>query len=462
MEGSITQADESALLLLTDGALSEGVDEPFNSSTRAMQVGNKFHPLSLTTVTPGGGSSQWNSSNHRTGVLTSFAVIVSLITILANMTIIILASTDKKLRKMNSYFIINLACMDMIVGLFVIPCMAAYNILGYWPLGNFVCDLWTCIDFMCCTASFFNLCVISWDRFGAITKPLQYRSQTRGKLRIFGLILLPWLASGLSWVPAIAIWRVVLGYAGDGECLYLTDKYYILLSNIFIYCIPMAAIIYLYARVWSAVGTQMKNLLENQEIDDVKIFSVSGNRQEISSKVKSMYTVDNVGFNKENSDVENDDYHGRPYIKPTLPNHNEKRKRDIFKELSSEMSSVSFKELSSDETEHRRTRSGHAVTGKEMEQRRLKNIHLARMMTHRRTTKTLGIIVTVFLICWIPWTILYPLNGFCRCVPNWLYISCYWTAYLNSTFNPFLYGFNRDFRKAFKRIFIYRFLDLFK
>ncbi|XP_072051377.1 probable G-protein coupled receptor No18 [Amphiura filiformis] len=407
-------------------------------------IDDRFHPLLFSTVYPGNDASAWYTSKYKTGILISFAVIVSLVTILANLTIIILASSDRKLRKMNSYLIINLACMDLIVGLFVIPCMSAYNILGYWPLGNFICDLWTCVDFMCCTASFFNLCVISWDRFGAITNPLQHRCQRRSKPQIFWLILLPWLASGLSWVPAIVAWRVVLGYAGDGECIYLTGKYYVLITNIIVYCIPMLAIIYLYGRVWYAVRSQMRDLLEKPTV---------GNSSKNETLKDIEYALDNMGF-QDDGDKTHSQTHSVKSVDSSLSARNPQvtGRKQITRETSSDMSSASSRDSS---TTIGKITNGR-TTGKDMERERLKKFHMARMMTHKRTTKTLGIIVTVFLICWMPWAVLYPLNGFCRCVPNWMYIACYWAAYLNSTFNPFLYGFNRDFRKAFKKIILYR------
>ena len=71
---------------------------------------------------------------------------------------------------------------------------------------------------------------------------------------------------------------------------------------------------------------------------------------------------------------------------------------------------------------------------------------------HRRITRTLGIIILVFLICWSPFCIAWPLNTFCECINVRFYDFTYWAAYINSTLNPFLYfAINRDFRSALKR-----------
>ena len=71
---------------------------------------------------------------------------------------------------------------------------------------------------------------------------------------------------------------------------------------------------------------------------------------------------------------------------------------------------------------------------------------------HRRITRTLGIIILVFLICWSPFCIAWPLNTFCECINVRFYDFTYWAAYINSTLNPFLYfAINRDFSSALNR-----------
>uniref|UniRef100_A0A8C8SW52 G-protein coupled receptors family 1 profile domain-containing protein n=1 Tax=Pelusios castaneus TaxID=367368 RepID=A0A8C8SW52_9SAUR len=71
-----------------------------------------------------------------------------------------------------------------------------------------------------------------------------------------------------------------------------------------------------------------------------------------------------------------------------------------------------------------------------------------------KATKTLSIVMGVFVFCWLPFfalTIAEPFLNFST--PEDLYNAFLWLGYLNSTFNPIIYSlFYSWFRKAFKMI----------
>lgn len=65
-----------------------------------------------------------------------------------------------------------------------------------------------------------------------------------------------------------------------------------------------------------------------------------------------------------------------------------------------------------------------------------------------RAAKTLGIVMGIFLICWLPFFIWMPLTGiFDLHTPSFVYTMILWVGYGNSVVNPFIYGFfNREFK----------------
>ncbi|XP_055903787.1 octopamine receptor beta-3R isoform X2 [Eupeodes corollae] len=71
-----------------------------------------------------------------------------------------------------------------------------------------------------------------------------------------------------------------------------------------------------------------------------------------------------------------------------------------------------------------------------------------------KAARTLGIIMGVFLLCWLPFFLWYVITSLCgqACpCPDIVVAVLFWIGYFNSTLNPLIYAyFNRDFREAFR------------
>ncbi|CAF1051129.1 unnamed protein product [Rotaria sp. Silwood1] len=78
-----------------------------------------------------------------------------------------------------------------------------------------------------------------------------------------------------------------------------------------------------------------------------------------------------------------------------------------------------------------------------------------RLAKQRRVARTLGVLIFVFLVSWLPFTILWPVQRFfgIKYVSNSLLRKTLWLTYANTFINPFLYFFsNNDFRYALRRM----------
>uniref|UniRef100_A0A914X8N9 G-protein coupled receptors family 1 profile domain-containing protein n=1 Tax=Plectus sambesii TaxID=2011161 RepID=A0A914X8N9_9BILA len=81
---------------------------------------------------------------------------------------------------------------------------------------------------------------------------------------------------------------------------------------------------------------------------------------------------------------------------------------------------------------------------------------------HKKSAKTLGIIVCAFLFCWTPFFVLYLINSYSSSeppIPPMILEFFTWLGYVNSTLNPLIYGMTmRTFKDTFRYLLRRRFV----
>ncbi|KAG7169520.1 Muscarinic acetylcholine receptor DM1-like 2, partial [Homarus americanus] len=78
---------------------------------------------------------------------------LSIATLLGNLMVMISFKIDKQLQTISNYFLFSLAVADITIGVVSMPLFTLYTLMGYWPLGSFVCDTWLALDYLASNAS---------------------------------------------------------------------------------------------------------------------------------------------------------------------------------------------------------------------------------------------------------------------------------------------------------------------
>ncbi|XP_015194368.2 muscarinic acetylcholine receptor M1 [Lepisosteus oculatus] len=188
---------------------------------------------------------------------------LSLVTIVGNLLVMIAFRVNSHLRTVNNYFLLSLACADLVLGAVSMNLYTTYIITGRWTLGNLACDLWLALDYVASNASVMNLLVISFDRFFSVTRPLTYRAK-RTPRRAAIMIGLAWAISFVLWAPAILFWQYAEGTrtVPPEECSiqFFSQPIITFGTAIAAFYLPVTIMIILYWRVYRETENRAREL----------------------------------------------------------------------------------------------------------------------------------------------------------------------------------------------------------
>uniref|UniRef100_A0A669QWB0 Muscarinic acetylcholine receptor n=1 Tax=Phasianus colchicus TaxID=9054 RepID=A0A669QWB0_PHACC len=145
-------------------------------------------------------------------LLALLMVLLALVTVFGNVLVILAFILDRNLRHRSNYFFLNLAISDFAVGVFCMPLYIPYALTGTWHLGKGLCKLWLLMDYLVCSASVFNIVLISYDRFLSVTKAVSYRAQQGMMSSPVVKMVAIWILAFLLYSPAVLLWEYMTGF----------------------------------------------------------------------------------------------------------------------------------------------------------------------------------------------------------------------------------------------------------
>ncbi|XP_069326520.1 D(4) dopamine receptor [Eulemur rufifrons] len=161
-----------------------------------------------------------------------------------NSLVCVSVAAERALQTPTNYFIVSLAAADLLLAVLVLPLFVYSEVQGgAWLLSPGLCDALMAMDVMLCTASIFNLCAISVDRFVAVAVPLSYNRQGGGRRQLL-LISATWLLSAAVAAPVLCGLNDVRGR--DPAVCRLEDRDYVVYSSVCSFFLPCPLMLLLY------------------------------------------------------------------------------------------------------------------------------------------------------------------------------------------------------------------------
>lgn len=373
--------------------------------------------------------------------------VIIVVTIVGNVLVIVAVLTSRALRAAQNLFLVSLASADILVATLVIPFSLANEVMGYWYFGSTWCAFYLALDVLFCTSSIVHLCAISLDRYWSVTKAVSYNPKRTPK-RIKSMIAVVWVISAVISFPPLLMTK-----HDEHECLLNNETWYILSSCVVSFFAPGLIMILVYCKIYKVAKQRSstvfvaKNGLERQPSQSETCF-VRKDRFEMESP--SSHSSESHQRQEELDDIDLEESCCASDHKPRNHRFSKRRKvegSDCCPRQSCRLSWASARTSQLfQEQKNAMGRQQLAASSKTK----------VAQMREKRFTFVLAVVMGVFVLCWFPFFFTYSLHAICResCpIPGALFNLFFWIGYCNSSVNPIIYTiFNRDFRKAFKKI----------
>ncbi|XP_017793240.1 PREDICTED: 5-hydroxytryptamine receptor 1 [Habropoda laboriosa] len=444
--------------------------------------------LNLTTVATrdtddffGGFASKYSRYTATQAILIALVLGIIIVgTVIGNILVCVAVFFVKKLKRPCNYLLVSLAVSDLCVALLVMPMALIYEISGNWSFGANMCVVWVSFDVLSCTASILNLCMISVDRFWAITKPLKYGVK-RTTRRMITYIILVWLtAACISLLPLLIMGNeYTYSETGPSLCDVCQNFYYQICATLGSFYIPLIVMIVVYYKILCAARKivleerRAQSHLEAHCYLDIEPTvqphqPVVANRQ-LNSDVQTSHGSPPVMQHRSSSasttirsnprgDTQDKmracSGHGTRCFASGPRKSNESQCPMLQKLEKPIPSTTTTPPMTSTKSTIVRNHLNSTCSVTNSPHQKKLRFHLAK---ERKASTTLGIIMSAFTICWLPFFVLALVKPFRDAIPPFLSSLFLWLGYCNSLLNPIIYAtLNRDFRKPFREILYFR------
>ncbi|XP_053600720.1 tyramine/octopamine receptor-like isoform X2 [Plodia interpunctella] len=310
-------------------------------------------------------------------------LLITVTTITGNTAVV---TALRRLRRTPAHYpLASLAAADLLVGTFVLPIAVARE-LFIFQLNWALCSCWSTLDVLCCTASILSLCALGWERWCCITAPLA-RAQRIKRAKLYAMLI--WPVSTAVALPTAFIPSPKHYLTGEvaKACTVNTNVGYVFFSTTFSFYLPATIMVTFYVRILRLLA-----------------------------------------------------------VPPTIRAHRGRQNQIIDAESKSPVKTHEFKAKKPRTTEFT-TPQKHRLqipVGSSNDQisspKKTPNSPGGLVPRQRRATRTIIMLMSLFMACWLPFFVMLPVDSLCECVWDTFWQWCTWLGYANSAINPLVYA----------------------
>uniref|UniRef100_A0A6I8PM02 5-hydroxytryptamine receptor 5A n=1 Tax=Ornithorhynchus anatinus TaxID=9258 RepID=A0A6I8PM02_ORNAN len=363
----------------------------------------------------GGGGGTTTPAPSVFGMLAlALLALLALATFLGNVLVLATILRVRAFHRVPHNLVASMASSDVLVAALVMPLSLVHELSGRrWRLGRRLCQLWVACDVLCCTASIWSVTAIALDRYWSISRHLDYTLRARRRVSNV-MIALTWaLSAVISLAPLLFGWGETYS-EGAEACQVSREPSYTVFSTFGAFYLPLAVVLFVYWKIYKAakfrIGSRKTNSITPMPEDE-----------ESKSRRTGLFSNKSICGCSTGEWVSS-------LIPPPRPGAGVKEATQQPQMVFTVRHATVTFQTDGD-------------TWREQKE--------------KKAALMVGILIGVFVLCWIPFFLTELISPLCACdiPPIWKSIFL-WLGYSNSFFNPLIYtAFNKNYNSAFKNLF---------
>lgn len=445
---------------------------------------------------------EWNEVKT---FLIVFMSVMNVFMFLGNILSLVTICYNDKLRRQVSYwFVMNLAMIDLLISVTVVPLNIVWEYYGTWPFNHIACEFFTFADIAFSTICAYSIVLVSIDKYIYITYSIQYYDKMTRKLAVI-MIITVWIFVFIFTTISIL---TEVGTSKDfknhfletsnisSTCIFVMTDAYVVPSAVISFFLPFGILCFTSTKIVCIASKHIRKIhsISNSLTSDTDSETIKMSRAKVRANTLTSVTNEcsKTRVNKNipeikidppsngKTDAEDNMVHGSGKTEEEAPeekisNMTADTSRTVFmtngsarthftkddENISTLHTSADSVEASLKPTHSKSAASSSIKTTDSLRSVTLKKSESIRSVSVRKKTSpycklfgTVTIVIACFILMFAPYNVAIVVDVRCHCVEAWIYEDILAVLYyMHSLVNPYIYmATDRKYKAGLKKL----------